>query len=298
MSGRGFTLAELLVAMALLLAVCGAVAAIAVPLADAFERITHASDLSGGSRMVLERLAAEIRQAGGGASVGDPAIHFSTLFPPLEALADLDSSTAGLPSRALRARRAPFLGPQAVLRARAQAGTVLLELDPTAECMAVGVACGFASGTEALLQDLAGGAMVSVRSVGDAQLWLRSPLPVTVEAGAVVAEVVVVAYGLRSDGAGGLRLVREARGTEQPLLDHVVDFEVRLESDAEHRVRYAAITLRVEVPSASFRGPAGFLFRRAGTAHKPGHWVPDTETRIVVAPRSAVVESSWSAGRS
>jgi prepilin-type N-terminal cleavage/methylation domain-containing protein len=71
MSARGFTLIELLVASAMLLGVMGLVAALSLPLRDGFERSLGAADMTSGSRTVLDRLAAEVREAGSPASVGD-----------------------------------------------------------------------------------------------------------------------------------------------------------------------------------------------------------------------------------
>jgi hypothetical protein len=39
----------------------------------------------------------------------------------------------------------------------------------------------------------------------------------------------------------------------------------------------------------AFRGPAGPLFRRAGTATRPRAWIPDVEQRMVVAVRNREV---------
>ncbi|MGE3959390.1 MAG: PilW family protein [Vicinamibacterales bacterium] len=49
------------------------------------------------------------------------------------------------------------------------------------------------------------------------------------------------------------------------------------------RVRQIVATIRVEAAVDALRGPAGPLFTRAGTGAAPS-WVPDRETRIVVAP--------------
>lgn len=52
------------------------------------------------------------------------------------------------------------------------------------------------------------------------------------------------------------------------------------------RIRRVDLRLRVEVPSAMLRGPAGYLFRRAGHGARPGAWVPDGEFRLSIAPRN------------
>ena len=52
------------------------------------------------------------------------------------------------------------------------------------------------------------------------------------------------------------------------------------------RIRTIGIRLRVQVASAELRGPAGVLFRNAGTAKSNKHLVPDQEVRIDVVPRN------------
>src|SRR4051794_38754761 len=64
MTDRGFTLVELLLASAGLMVSIAFVAALAAPLRDGFERSLGAADLTGGSRTVVDRLAAELREAG------------------------------------------------------------------------------------------------------------------------------------------------------------------------------------------------------------------------------------------
>ena len=52
------------------------------------------------------------------------------------------------------------------------------------------------------------------------------------------------------------------------------------------RVRQLRVTLRVQAAAAVFRGPAGVLFRHAGTARSGSRYVPDLEVRFDVTPRN------------
>ena len=52
------------------------------------------------------------------------------------------------------------------------------------------------------------------------------------------------------------------------------------------RVRKVRITLRVQVSNAVLRGPAGTLFRHAGTSRGGERYVPDQEIRYEIAPRN------------
>ncbi|MEO8678843.1 MAG: prepilin-type N-terminal cleavage/methylation domain-containing protein [Vicinamibacterales bacterium] len=53
------------------------------------------------------------------------------------------------------------------------------------------------------------------------------------------------------------------------------------------RLRRLDVWLRVEVLSATLRGPAGYLFNRSGSARAPIKWVPDLTVRVSVALRNA-----------
>ena len=52
------------------------------------------------------------------------------------------------------------------------------------------------------------------------------------------------------------------------------------------RVRQVRVTLRVQVAKTLLRGPAGVLFRHAGTSRGGERFVPDQEIRFDVAPRN------------
>jgi hypothetical protein len=53
------------------------------------------------------------------------------------------------------------------------------------------------------------------------------------------------------------------------------------------RLRRLDVWLRVEVLSATLRGPAGYLFSRSGSARAPVKWVPDLSVKVSIALRNA-----------
>lgn len=55
------------------------------------------------------------------------------------------------------------------------------------------------------------------------------------------------------------------------------------------RIRSVQVTLRVESALDALRGPAGFLFARAGTARTPDRYAPDIELRARITPRNLVL---------
>jgi hypothetical protein len=82
--------------------------------------------------------------------------------------------------------------------------------------------------------------------------------------------------------------MRVTAGTEQPMLDHLVMFDIAVRGSDPLHPRLVDITLRVEAPSAAMRGPAGRFFTRPGTAARPSLWVPDVELKAAVALRNGV----------
>jgi prepilin-type N-terminal cleavage/methylation domain-containing protein len=375
MSQRGFTLLELLIVCLLLTAVTGAVAALAIPVRNAFDRTLGAADLSSGSRGALERMMSEVREAGSGAAVGVGRLTLADVTAAAVPLAGLDDPQAAAPGHALRIVRIGLTAPQGVLLQPITAGATVLPLDTTSRCANVGAACGFGPGMTAVIADTTRAVAFVVSDVGPGGLVHASvALPIGFGAGAVVAATTSSAYGLRPDVDGSQRLVRVSPGgMEQPVLHSVVDFEVRSEGrsaapqpgndgdpwptygpappaadeddirdawgagenctmardgdgrsiprlaalaptpepvvlttamitdgpwcpDASDSARFDAdllrinaieVRLRVEAASAVLRGPAGRLFRRAGTERNAARWVPDVETRWTVRMRNA-----------
>lgn len=284
MNVRGFTLVELLVASAGLLVTMACVAALAVPLRDGFERSLGAADLTGGSRTVLERLAGEIREAGARASVGGGRL--ADVLPPIVPMTTIDSSIWADPGQAFRVTRVPLLAPQGRLLSDVTAGSVTVTLDTTNRCTAVGAGCGLRAGMTALLYDTAHAEAVNVSVVTGGVIRFDAPLTWAYAAGAVLASATITAYGLRPAPDGSLRLVRSMGASEQPLLDDVVDFRVRVVGADPLHARRVELSLRVEAPSAAMRGPAGRFFRRPGSARRPAAWVPDVEIRTTVSLRN------------
>jgi hypothetical protein len=285
MSNRGFTLVELLVASAGLLVMMAFVAALAVPLRHGFERSLGAADLSGGSRTVVDRLAADVREAGSRASVGGGRL--ADVLPPIVPLTSIDSTVWADPGQAFRVVRVPLLAPQGRLLSDVAAGSVTVTLDTAHRCTAVGAGCGLRTGMTALLYDTTHAEVVSVSAVAAGVIQFSAPLVSAFAAGSVLAAAAITAYGLRPAPDGSFRLVRSTGTTEQPILDDVVDFRVRVIGADPLHPRQVELSLRVEAPSAAMRGPAGRFFRRPGTALGPADWVPDVETRTTVSLRGA-----------
>jgi prepilin-type N-terminal cleavage/methylation domain-containing protein len=87
-------------------------------------------------------------------------------------------------------------------------------------------------------------------------------------------------------GAAGTALVRltAAQLTDGPWCPDPSALD-RWDADLL-RVRRIAITVRVEAALSELRGPAGPLFVHPGTSHGGAAWVPDREARFDVTPRN------------
>ena len=282
----GFTTIEMLIATALLLTVTASIVALATPVRDAVERSLGRTDLTGGSRFALDRLAAELRQAGSPPTLAAETVRFETLVATIVPLADLDSGLVQSPGHAIRTVSVPHQAPQGRLSAAVASGTVLLPLDPSAPCTAVNAACGFRPGMLALLFDDTSSQFVTVQAIGTAgEVRITSPLAGAAPEGAVLTAIEILTVGLRPDADGSWRLVRSKQGSELAVLDHVVSFEVETRGPDPLHVTRVDLRLRLETASAAMRGPAGYLFRRSGTSRRAQQWVPDIELRTSIAPR-------------
>lgn len=203
---RGYTLVELLIAMAVMLVMTGAVMGL---LNNALARtpvLEEAADLHQRVRVAVEALAADLRAAGGGSPAGPlgttlaPAEPRGPGDPPLTARADA-VTLRYVPAYAARGRLAEALTPASA--------SVALE---SSICPQNTVACGFTAGMRALVFNAAGArSILIVESIAAGVLTIGGgPRTVTYEAGTEVVEAVEVSYVLdqrsgelrRSEGGG------------------------------------------------------------------------------------------------
>lgn len=82
----------------------------------------------------------------------------------------------------------------------------------------------------------------------------------------------------------GLWPLTEAMLTDGPWCPDAT-FPTRYDADLL-RIRKIGVRMRVQVASSELRGPAGLLFRNAGTAPGGNRLVPDQEIRFDVTPRN------------
>jgi hypothetical protein len=192
----------------------------------------------------------------------------------------------------VRAAFVPHLAAQGTLAVTATAGDTVLWLDTEVRCATGRPSCGFRAGQRAVLSTGVSASSVAIDHADEGTVTLASPLPAAFPAGAVLAELLTVTYGVRHGGDGSSRLVRiTSGGAEQPVLDNLVEFTVSTDSGDPVAPARLFVTLRVQAPSERLRGPAGYLFRHAGTATQGRRWIPDVEIRTAVAVRNGL--PSW-----
>lgn len=287
MTSRGFTLIELLMATAIVMAITGILAAFVGPLAAVIDRAHASADMEAGSRTVIQHLTHDLREAGTDAAILPAHTRLARVVPPVVLLRDLASGEAALPATAIRVASVPHLAAQGRLAVAAAAGDTVLWLETAFRCATGPPSCGFRAGQRAVLYTNAAALDVIVVDTSEGTVTLASPLTTAFDAGAVLAELDTVMYGIRQVGNGSHRLVRiSSGGAEQPLLDNVVEFTIMADTGDPLAPGRLSWTLRVQAPSADLRGPAGYLFRQAGTATQGRRWLPDVEIRMAVTVRN------------
>ena len=244
MNARGFTLIECLVASAVFLAVAGAASMLVAPVHLVFERVLSSSDMDARARTGIGMLLAELADAGSGATVGPPLIALNDLLPVVSPGGDAVTIT-----------RVPAGAPQGTLRGAVAAGDAAAALEIGGACYMQDSTCGFRPGAAAVIFDAARAERVSIADVdsGTSTLRLASSVAGPFDAGAAVVAVERVSYRLRAAGDSA-RLVRiSPGGAEQPVVDHVVAFDVAAWS-ADPYAHGTDVTLRVHTASPALRG--------------------------------------------
>ena len=304
-SPRGFTLVELLLASAISLTVLAAVLAVAIPAQSAFTVRPEAVDLQQRTRIAVDALAEDLRSAGWVMPLSEEGL--GRVFAPVLPYRVGDSA----PDPAAGVFYRP--GVISIVQLAPQPGTGTLQpVSRTYYLRAAGpdvsqlMRYNGEDGDFPLLDDVAGLAFEFVGEAGVPQAqpppaggdrplatWgPRPPRPAdddpldewgagencawTLTDGAAVSRMAPL-----GDGVTPVTLTAD-RLTDGPWCPHAADPQ-RFDLDLL-RIRRVAVRLRLQA-QAAFRGPAGLLFARPGSA-PPARQVPDLEVHVDVAPRS------------
>lgn len=247
----GFTLLELVIAMAITLAIGSAIAALAPPAQMAFERVPAELELQQRGRAAIDMLTNAVRAAGQDVAAAHPLGSVADLFPAI-ALADPDESetlfsslTAIVPvSNAAQGRldadQVSSGGPM----------TLAITLCPNVKDV-----CGFTPGSAAVVADAAGHFdvfVVSATSAGARQVTPDRALSRAYPAGSVVVEIEESTFRLDQQTDGSLSLVREtAAGAVQPIADFLSSLTFGIER------QQLDIALTVHPPNGSVQDAIG-----------------------------------------
>jgi len=227
----GFTLAELLVAMAVTLVALGLAASLLQPVAAAFSSLPEAADAQQRLRAAAQTLADDIMAAGAGpiAGWGGRAIPLWPAVLPCrwtgEPLATRPDGCAR--DDALSIVAMPLAAPQAIVSENLASPEAAIRVASTTACALSHPACRFHQDARALVADGSGAwDILPIAAVSIDGLTLDhagSALTRPYRAGALVGETGSNAYSLRLDPAtGALQLRRSTDGSaDMPLVDHV-----------------------------------------------------------------------------
>lgn len=237
---RGFTLVELLFAMAITTTCAG----VLLSLVLAGQRIARmqpeAADQQQRARTAIQTLGTELALAGAGLDGGAKAGSLAQYFPPILPSADGGMTIWYLEDATAQATLAAALDPASTI-APIAAGPICAPAQP---------ACAFSADTTAVLFDAA-----SCRDVGrieqvtaDAVILRSTVRGCAYAAGAPIAQGHVRTY--RVDAASRQLLRRdEATGSSQPVLDNVAAMTVEyLDSGRRVRVTLRFVATLLQVP--------------------------------------------------
>ena len=228
----GFTIVEVLVAMAVMTTSAGVLLSLIVAGQRLARMQPEAADQQQRARIAIETLGAELERAGAGLERGPRAGPLSRYFAPLTATPDA-AVTVWYAS--------PGGGQARIARALSAVATEVL-VDSAGACAAPSETCGFSAGGTAILLDGGGCHDVArIEDVAPSALVLRANARgCAYDAGAWIAEGEVRTY--RVDGATRQLFRRDAAtGISLPVLDNVASMTSEWSADG----RRMRITLRL-----------------------------------------------------
>lgn len=263
----GFTIVEMLVAAAVMMAVTGAVFSLVNPAQGVFHTQPHVADLQQRLRVGVETLARDLSMAGAGVSAGASAGPLSSYFAPILPYrrGDVgDDRRAGvsyrrdtvsilyIPSTSAQTTAAGVmdLGTELVVAARANCGPIAHDR-----------LCGFTEDMRVLLLDPRGAFdTVTVTDVQGYALRVRHGRALSAaydRDDIVVAEVASHTYYLKTDTSTNTFQLMHYDGyqTDRPVVDNVVKLEFEYFGDPEPpRLIPDASMAATDVPRATY-GP-------------------------------------------
>jgi type II secretory pathway pseudopilin PulG len=235
MTARGFSILELLVAVALMLATAAAALALVTPGQAGFAAQLEMSDMQQRLRVASGALYQDLVMAGAGAHLGPRrgplAYYFAPVLPYRRGSAH-DDSPGTFVTDALTVMYAPPGAAQTMLSASSAAAASDVAVDWTPGCPVGDAACGFRRGMTALVYDASGDAeLFMVRDVhanvlqleyagGGAPTYANDPAHP-----ASIVQVTSIVYELKGDPSAAVHQLVSHEGAaahEAPVVDNLV----------------------------------------------------------------------------
>lgn len=218
---RGFTVIELLIALAIVMLLAGALAGVVEPAKAVFDRVPAELDLQQRGRTAIDVISNDLRSAGRNVTAMNELGSFADILPAF-ALTDPDES--GEVFSTLTVTTPAVNGAQGILAADQAGAFTALSLGPML-CPNVMEVCGFSAGATAIITDGAG--HHDVFEVASTMAGARTVTPdralsQAYPAGSAVIEIDQHTFSLAGQADGSFSLIREtAAGAIQPLVDGV-----------------------------------------------------------------------------
>lgn len=253
---KGFSIIELLIAMAITLLIAGALAGAARPAREAFDRVPAELDLQQRGRIAIDALSQALRSAGKNVTATALLGSLSDLLPTVS-VAEPDDTGAFTELTVI----VPVGdAAQGILSADQQGPAAPLTLS-VEHCPDVKDVCGFTAGTFAVIADGAGQFEVFAIAAPNAAARRVSPaqaLSRAYPAGSVLVEVDRFTFSLAQQADGSYSLIRRtAAGAVQPIVDFVnaLSFDVtgRDAPAGFFRLEQVDLSISVEPPTSVLR---------------------------------------------
>jgi prepilin-type N-terminal cleavage/methylation domain-containing protein len=275
-SSYGFSLLELLIAIAITLVVAGAILGLTGPSYAMFQTAVERADMQQRLRIGIEAISKDLMMA------GMPGRAFATVLPRRHGLRSPDPPDVFFDDR-ISVMYAPPAAATTTLNADT-ASTVAVPVQPQRNCPSVDPLCGFHDNQLISVFDGTGAhdefRIIAIQDNPPVLIGTGASLSNQYSAGAIVSEIVAATYWLQTD-----QLMRyDGSQTDSPIADGVVRLrfqyfggsassfvpldEPRLDADLL-RIRLVRVTLQV-------RASRTFIFTR----------IPNVEINFDIAPRN------------
>jgi prepilin-type N-terminal cleavage/methylation domain-containing protein len=241
---RGFSFIELVVAMAILVAVTGAVFALVHPANREFDAKLEIADQQQRVRVAADTLTRDLTMAGAGAYIDGhvgPLIHYFAPVMPFQWRTSGGDPPGTFRTDAITLVSVPSTAAQTRLAADLTASEPTLRAVPGSSCPAGTNLCGFAPGMTVLVFDDTGSAgLFTIAAVEDAvaemtlTAWPAGSETTIYRRGANVVEASVNVYYLKTDVASQTYQLMHSDGSSNPdvpVLDHVVGLSFQYDGE-------------------------------------------------------------------